>query len=315
VPRSLLAVLAIALALAGCGSSDDSSSEAGGTATRTVTDLTGTRVEVPAEPKRVVAAGETELDAALALGVKPVATIGGRGQQGPPRYLGARAAGIPLVGDVTGPIPDRVLEHDPDLILLQFEGDPKVLEQLRKIAPVVVTGQEAGDWKKDFTRTAEALNRAGEGRKLMAEYDDRARQASQELGDHASETVSIVRWDPKQPAFIPESVFASRVVTEDLGLERPPRQRGKRPAHSSPVSLENLSVLDGDRMFVGTLTTDGPDVKALEAAEGTPAFRALDAVKEDHVTRVDGSYWGSRGGLLAAGKVIDDVTGAMNGGS
>jgi iron complex transport system substrate-binding protein len=219
------------------------------------------------------------------------------------------------VGDVTGPVPDRVLEHDPDLILLQFEGDPKVLEQLRKIAPVVVTGLVAGDWKKDFMRTAEALNRAEKGRQLMAEYDETAEQARRDLGASARETVSIVRWDPKQPAFIPESVFASRVVTEDLGLERPPRQRGKRPAHSSPVSLENLSVLDGDQMFVGTLTADGPDAKALEAAQTTAAFRALNAVEQDHVTRVDGSYWGSRGGLLAARKVIEDVTGAMNGGS
>lgn len=308
--RSLLALLLMLAALAGCGSDDGSVSSV---ETRTVTDVTGTKVEIPAQPKRVIAAGETELDATLAFGIMPVATIEGRGQQGPPRYLGADAADIPTVGDVVGPVPDRVLEHEPDLILLQFEGDPNVLAQLRKIAPVVVTGREAGDWKADFMRTAVALNKEEKGQRMLDDYAERATEAADSLGPAKADTISIVRWDPKQPAFIPESVFASRVVTEDLGLQRPRAQQGKRPAHSAPISLENLGDLDGDWMFVGTLSTDGPDVEALANVEESAAFKTLGAAQAGHVVRVDGSYWGSRGGLLAARRVIDDVTEAIGG--
>ena len=40
-------------------------------------------------------------------------------------------------------------------------------------------------------------------------------------------------------------------MLSDLGLQRPPAQDREGKGHSEPVSLENLSDIDADYMFIG----------------------------------------------------------------
>ncbi|MCP2163839.1 hypothetical protein [Goodfellowiella coeruleoviolacea] len=49
----------------------------------------------------------------------------------------------------------------------------------------------------------------------------------------------------------------------------------------------------------------------MREAAGQPAYAALKAVRANHFITVDGSVWTSRGGLLAATEVLDDVRAAM----
>lgn len=95
VRRSALLARALAgvLALSGCGSDKKEDGKAGGGDARTVTDAHGKRVSVPAHPKRAVPLSEPTLDAALALGVRPVGTTDGRGQKGVPTHSAGKAGG------------------------------------------------------------------------------------------------------------------------------------------------------------------------------------------------------------------------------
>ncbi|MGX6449185.1 ABC transporter substrate-binding protein [Patulibacter sp. S7RM1-6] len=318
-PRLLLLtlVLALVVALAGCGGSDDDggAAEASAATTRTVKDFAGNAVEVPTAPERVVVVNDELTDDALALGVKPVAISKGQGQDGPPRYLADRVAGIPLIGDVNQPDLDAVLDARPDLIIVSYDFPEGPLagqvDKLRKIAPTFVASDPAKDeWKSTLRQVGVALNREDRAQAWLAKYAARTKEVGAALGKNAGAEVTIARWNPDGPTFMNAGTFASTVVA-DLGLKRPKNQRTEGQGHGESLSLEALGELEADWIFLSSLTADGDDAKALERGVGSKAFKQLDAVRAGHVSQVDGSVWGAAGGALASDVLIADVRKAL----
>ncbi|MDK2125144.1 ABC transporter substrate-binding protein [Parachitinimonas caeni] len=281
-----------------------------GAGNHTVTDALGRSLSVPDQPKRVLALSELDLDALLALQQKPVGTTNGRGQDGPPRYLGTAAQGISSVGAFASPVLDRVIAARPDLILAGGQPDPALLSQLGKIAPTVVSYQLGEDWQTALRRIASLVGQGAQSEGVIAHYQQRLAQTRQRLGHSKGANVSVVRWNPQGPAYMLKDAFASRVLA-DLGLQRPAGQQQPGIAHSPPLSLEALNRIDGDWLFVGTLSAKGQASDALAAARQTPAFQQLQVFKKNRVVEVDGSLWTGLGGPLAALAVLADVEKAL----
>ncbi|GAA2213774.1 amonabactin ABC transporter substrate-binding protein [Nonomuraea monospora] len=303
----LLLTAAAVLTAVACGASSTPATPTGA-AVREVKDATGTLIKVPAAPQRVVTLTQEDLDSVLALGVKPVGITNGQGIDTPPAYLADKVQGIPIVGNLLQPVIDKVVEADPDLILAGDMQDQQVLDQLRKITPAtVVTMAPTDDWKLSFMAVANTLNKLDVAKQVMAAYDARVTEAK---GKVEPAEVSIVRWNPQGPSWMEKRQFAG-FVAADLGLTRPAAQDKDGTAHSMPLSLEALSDIDGDWLFVSTLTADGQ--KTLDEVKQTPAFKELKAVKNDHVVSVNGSVWSTRGAPLAAGIVLDDLVKALSG--
>nr|QIE08480.1 iron compound ABC transporter, periplasmic [Streptomyces sp.] len=302
---------ACALTTTACGSPERAAGadDAAGKTVR-LTDATGTTVKVPAAAKRVVALSEMDLDSALTLGVKPVGLTAGRGQHGAPGYLAERAQGIPVVGAVTGPDIEKVVRSRPDVILAGQTADAQVLKQLRRIAPTVVTVDRTKNWKKSLQLTAKALGKDDAAEKFLTGYDTKVGALKKELGDRAGTSVSVARYSAKGTAVMQQGVFISDVL-KDLGFKRPGVQNEKGEGHSTPISDENLREIDGDWLFIGTLSTAGPDAGLLDKLATKPAYRQLKAVHDKHATMIDGSKWTSLGGAEAAVSVLGDIRKAM----
>ena len=81
--------------------------------------------------------------------------------------------------------------------------------------------------------------------------------------------------------------------------------------HSDPLSLEALSRVDGDWLFVATLDANGAE--ALDQAMQSDAFKRLAVVGNDRVVAVDGQLWTSASGPIAAQAVLDDIEQALEG--
>ncbi|GAA3083738.1 iron-siderophore ABC transporter substrate-binding protein [Streptomyces rectiviolaceus] len=307
--------LASALALSACGSdsSDDTGSgDKGKNSAKdvTVTDASGAEVKVPANPKKVIALSEMDLDSALALKVKPVGLSAGRGQKGAPEYLADQAKDIPVVGAVTGPDIEKVLQAKPDVILAGQLADQQVLKQLKAIAPTVVTIDRTKDWKKSLEITGKVLGKSNEADAFLKDYDTKAAAVKKNLGDNAGASVSVARYSAKGTAVMQQGVFISDVL-KDLGFKRPGIQNKKGEGHSTPLSDEDLKQIDADWLFIGTLGSKGPDADLFEELKGKAAYKQLDAVKKNHTTEIDGSKWTSLGGPQAAVSVLEDVEKAM----
>ncbi|MDP5008500.1 MAG: ABC transporter substrate-binding protein, partial [Glaciimonas sp.] len=232
-------------------------------------------------------------------------------QTGMPLYLGNAVAGIATVGNCGSPVLALVIAAQPDLILIGSMPDPDLLAQLNKIAPTVITYKQGESWQVAFRRIADIVGRSPQAAALLDTYQQRAATLRNKLGAQANATVSVVRWNPKGPAYMLKDAFASLVLA-DIKLQRPVAQMQPGVAHSPPLSLEALSKIDADWLFVGALNTAQAN-DALAAARQSPAFRQLGAVQKNHMVAVDGSLWTSPGGPLAALAVLSDVEKAMLG--
>lgn len=281
-------------------------------AERSMVDAAGRTVVLPAQPQRVLALSEIDLDSLLALKLKPVGATNGRGQSAMPHYLGSAVSGIASVGNFGSPVLDLVIGAQPDLILVGSLPDPELLAQLSKIAPTVVSYKQGENWQLALRRIAAVVGRNAEAEALLSTYQRRADSVRAKLGVQANATVSVVRWNPQGPAYMLKDAFASLVLT-DVKLRRPAAQMQAGVAHSPPLSLEALSRIDADWLFVGTLNTSQAN-DALAAARQSPAFRQLGAVQKGHMVAIDGSLWTSPGGPLAALAILSDIEKAMLGG-
>ncbi len=296
---------------------------ADGTPFRVIEDVRHDAVAVPVQPKRVVTLSEPPLDGALALGVKPVGSVNGRGQTTMPNYLLDLAEGIPSVGTVAQFNFEAIADLEPDLILTYASGgnNPESIAIMEKIAPVYFIGYAGAEWKTTFRNVANALNEQDAAEKLLDDFDAYATKVKDELyaAGFEDETFSIVRWQGSNASLILKELPPGMAL-EAIGLKRPPSQDKEGRGHSEPISLENLSDADADYMFFGTLggsSVDNPvaggtaDVsgaqKAYEEAQGVPGFRDLTAYKEGHVILVDGSLWTSTGGPILMRKIIEFV--------
>ncbi|MFG3281366.1 ABC transporter substrate-binding protein [Streptomyces sp. NPDC048111] len=316
--QAVAALGAAALLLTGCGSDSgsdkgdkgkDAAKDAGAPASRTVKDATGRAVQVPTAPQRIVTLTQEDLDAVLSLGIKPVGITNGQGLAKPPAYLADKVQGIDVVGNLLQPVMDKVVAAKPDLILAGDLQDEQVLKQLREITPAtLVTMAPTDDWKLSLRGIGNAVNKLADANKVIADHESAAKAAGEKLGANKGAALSIVRWNPDGPSVMDTKQFASGVAQE-MGLKRPAGQNKDGNAHSPSLSLEKINEIDGDWLFLSSLTSDGE--KALKDVQAKPAYSELGAVKKNHVVTVDGSVWSTRGGPLASGVVMNDITKAL----
>ena len=173
ISRALVAApLALALGLAACGSGDDSTDDTttGGGAAGfpvTISHAFG-ETTIDDTPTRVVAWGWGSADAAIALGVVPVAipfqSYGGDANGVLPwiaEKLDETGAEVPTVlPDAQEPPFDEIAAAAPDLILAVYSGiDQEQYDLLNKIAPTVAYPDEAWatPWRDLITTVGTAL--------------------------------------------------------------------------------------------------------------------------------------------------------------
>lgn len=211
----LVAAAAILCGLTGCGvfASGGSTENA---AERVVKDIDDAEVRVPDNPSRVVALSEPTLDAALALGVTPVGTVSGRGQNSVPGYLADKAKDIPLVGGIGDLDYEKISSLEPDLIIVDgtsVNNRPDVLEILRQIAPLVFCGYAGGPWELNFDTTARALNLEAKGEEVKSAFRDKVSKGRAQLAPtYGDKTFSIVRWQGSGPSLILKELPAGQVL-------------------------------------------------------------------------------------------------------
>lgn len=296
---------ALSLGLTACGSSGSGDSAGGSDASSSSAAKGGKRkldtafgaVEVPAEPKRIIALGDTALDTALSLGITPVGTSSSRGGTTAPAYL--KADGIPLVATVKEPNIEAILKTNPDLILTSSGVEKSRYDQLSAVAPTVVP--KSGDWRSVLGVYGEALGHKDDLTTKLDALDKRAAKA----GEGKNGSAVVMRWMPNGPIVMNTTNMPGEMLKKAGAATLPIADGLGAQPHSDPLSLENLNKADADRVFVATLNAEGE--KALETARKQEAFTRLKAVGTNQLMGVDGQVWSSSSGPIAAEKVVEDI--------
>lgn len=302
LPR-LLALAAATLALASCGSGDDSSTEATKTAAAgafpaKVEHRFGTTT-VSSAPERIVVVGLTEQDTVLALGEKPVATTEWYGEQPYAVWPWARAA----LGDAKPTVLkssdgfdfERIAGLAPDLIVGTNSGMKQAdYDKLSKLAPTIAAGKGGTDyfspWSEQVLLIAEALGKKEQGQALIDGVKQRYAQVAAEHPEWKGKTATFA-----QNAFYDGELFVypDGLNTEFLtylGFTINPKVTAlaKAKGEQVGVSAERLDVIDAD---VIVFATESPE--DVEKLEKVPTFNKLDAVRENRAVFTDGTLAGA----------------------
>lgn len=273
------------------------------------------KVEVPDSPARVVTLYEGALDASVAVGVTPIGAIATRGGNEVATYMSEHidTRQLEMVGVARETNIEAVLRLQPDLILATPQLPEEQYRLLSRIAPTVVpesNGLSRENWKAESRLYGQALGKEAEVDEVLESVEQRAAELNQRLSEaQVSGTAYLARWMPAGPMVMSSELFATGVLAstgisvEDEGLVK------EGSAHSDILSLENLSMIDGDWLFLATLNDEGQ--QALDAAEQSSAFTRLNVVQQGHVVPVNGQVWSSASGPLAAQAILDDIEEAL----
>ena len=294
-PRlSLLALLAsLVVALAACGSDDESGGGASAaTTTASTAATTGAfpvkientlgAVEVEQAPQRVVALDFASADAALALGVTPVAIARvDYAEGGIQPWTRAALDGQPLpelITTSTGYPVERIAAQRPDLILAtNAYGVGEVWDELNQIAPVVAfgTGEGQDTWQEATERIGTALGRADEARRLIAETEQQVADARRANPAFEGKTIAFFNVVDRTAWAIDEPSDFSIKFLSDLGFVLSPQIERLRGAEGrAQISAERFELLDADVM-IGT----SPSPAELDGLAANPLFARLPAVR------------------------------------
>ncbi|MCG6134591.1 MAG: iron-siderophore ABC transporter substrate-binding protein [Nostoc sp. LLA-1] len=256
---------------------------------------------VPSNPQRVVTFSLPTLGNALTLGVKPLGStyIDMLGEN---TYLEGKVDGIQSLG-ISAPNLEKILLLKPDIII-GWDAESQFYPLLSKIAPTVLFNWQNKTWRDLFDFVTLVLGKQEAAEQAWKYYYQRVEKLKAALGNrYQNQEISLVFLAPGVIFSEGKNSFPDSIL-KDAGLQRPKSQDVIVPFTQIYFSLEELEKVDGDILFVGTLTDD--DQKFIEELKQKPLWKKLRAVQQNHVYSMDYLTWRA-GNLLAADAVIDDL--------
>ncbi|QES42293.1 iron-siderophore ABC transporter substrate-binding protein [Streptomyces venezuelae] len=297
-----------ALALAACGSSDSDGTAAGSGETHTVKTAMGD-VNVPVDPRRVVVLDTAELDSAITLGVKPVGSTHVEASSGFPGYLPKdEVSGIKDVGEMMTPNMEAIAALKPDLILTSKIRHAAKYDQLKAIAPTVMTETTGYPWKENFQVHADALGRRAEAKKVVADYRAHTRKVTKAIGGPAKAEqtkVNVLRFIEGADIRLYGDRSYIATLLKDVGLGRAPISAKAKDGFSYDLSPEKIDLADTDVIFRSTY---GDPKKSKETQTvGSGLWKNMRAVKSGNVHTVDDELWIQGIGYTAADRILAEM--------
>ncbi|UYM03994.1 iron-siderophore ABC transporter substrate-binding protein [Solicola gregarius] len=302
-PVAAVAALAGLLVLSACGSSDDGDSDSAppdGSAAYPVTieHALGTTT-IDSEPTRVVTWGFGSTDAALALGVVPVAipqqTYGGDDDGVLPwikEKLADMDAETPTMltnqqGSDEIPL-EEIAAANPDVILANYSGLTQAdYDTLSDLAPTVAYPDQpwATPWRDVVRTVGTALGKKPEAEKLITDTERVVADKAAEHPELKGKTVAAV-WDTGDAFYVYKPADPRVEFLTDLGLKSAPSVDELSTDESTfyyTMSYEELDKLTSD-ILLSYADSDDAAQTFLDA----PYAQGMEQVKSGHVASMTG---------------------------
>lgn len=285
--------LVLAVILASCANKSPANLSREGT--RLIEHAAG-ETPVPENPKRVVTLDYGALESAIALDIKPVATILNGNLSEQPTYLRPHLEGVQSLGFGNQANLEKIARLNPDLIIGCECYSGGVYQQLSQIAPTVLTEDVAQQWRENFLFYGEVFGKPEQAQATL----NQLQQQLDTLNPPEEIEVSVARMFPSHVRLYLKDSFSGQIL-EMVGLKRPPSQTIND--YQKEISKERWDMIDGDILFIITIGEEAE--KALDKFENDPLWSQLEVVQRDRAYPVQGYWVGS--GVLAAQEVINDL--------
>jgi iron complex transport system substrate-binding protein len=258
---------------------------------------------VPDRPQRVIALDIPTLGDALALGIKPIASVV-YFDDAPP-YLANHLKTIENLGKEEQINLEKIVALQPDLIIgIKYVAE-SIYPQLSQIAPTVLDEWKGyPSWRDHFDFVAEVLEKTEEAKQIWENYYARIDALKTAIGDRLQDLeISFVHICCGTIDIDSKNSFNGSILA-DVGLRRPPAQAVPIAGGITSLSEERLMDIDGDILFVATDKEESS--QKLESLKQNPLWTKLRAVQQKRVYPVNYPTWRD-GNPLAADAVIDDL--------
>ncbi len=255
---------------------------------------------------RVVVLDTDVLDSALTLGITPVgAALPARDARYPDYWPTSRTAGIRLVGPAGAPDLPTVRALRPDLILSNQARDGDRYDQLRELAPTVLTQTTGAPWKANFQLHAQALSREAAAAAFVGSYQKHTGQVVQALSAAklSGRKVSLVRFVEGGGIRLFGRQSFPGTVLSDAQVGRPDAQNVDQSDFEIP--LDQIAKADGDLLLYATY--GDPERAGTDAALASPGWQALAAVKAHRAFPVDDQLWFQGIGYTGANYMLEEL--------
>jgi iron complex transport system substrate-binding protein len=261
---------------------------------------------IPNNFKRVIILHPDDLVNSIALGVIPIAKTEITGFP-TPKYLEGKLPELESVGGFDAPNLEKILQLKPDLII-SHSRLKQIYDKLSHIAPTVTINNDFPPppffWKERLNTLAVILNKEEKSNQLMDDYGKRVNEIKEKLGDSVnSMEVSVANTSSEYGIWAYGESHYSGSVLSDIGLKRPPSQRGDF-FYIENISLEKISDIDGDVLFFVSWERED-DKTTLDKLKQNPLWNQLNVVQLDRVHLV-GTHWHSSD-IFAINAILDDI--------
>ena len=267
-----------------------------------------------AAPKRVVA---IEWDTVENLHMLGMAPVGAADMKGYDTWVAApRPRGMKDIGSRQSPSIERIAALRPDLIVVPDYRSTTNLNQLKKIAPVLVThpypasGSQLSAMITDFRRLAAAVGRKARGEQVLQDLSNTLARAKTKLKQNGRAGATVAIATPGGTSSAP----AIRMFTTNSAAADVVRRLGLKDGWSgsarygfATVGLEALSRVNGWLAFVYPPQFE----RQVAGITKTSAYKRLPAVKAKRVRTLGGTTWlfgGPRSTMLFADRLANSLT-------
>ncbi|USG66193.1 ABC transporter substrate-binding protein [Brevibacillus ruminantium] len=285
--------LLLVLAMVGCGNgnANQKTSEAVGanahpSGVRAYKHSMGETL-IPVKPEKVVTL--QYVSQMLSVGVKPI---------GAPEFLlenmGEVAKGIESVGDIDKFNYEKILSLEPDLIIAG-DVEKDTYEKLSGIAPTVVIPWMDYDMPEHVKVIGDILNRQAEAEAWQKSFEAKVQAAKEKIQGTLTDGQKVAIYNIRPKEFY---VYGVRnfgfTLYKSLGLTPPDPVRKeieKDPNFwATPITLEMLPEYAADYIFITTFQ-DGDSKRHYDEIKKSALWKALPAVKNNHVFEIDFDRW------------------------
>lgn len=254
------AAVLLAAVLSGCASTAEPEAESTAVATegwpRTIQTDDG-ELELDTQPQRIVSTSTTLTGALLAVGAPVVASAataanidGLSDDQGFFSQWSdeAKAAGVEKLYENAAPNIEKAAEYEPDLILVSKNSGDSVMDQvdqLRKIAPVLVVDYSGASWEDVTRKVAEATGHEEAADKVIADFEAHLADAKTKITLPEGDTSALIVFgDGSGAAALTEQSPQVQVMTS-LGFTMAPipdSVKGDTSMGADRLDMVNLSM-------------------------------------------------------------------------
>jgi len=236
----------------------------------------GQEVEIPVNPKRIVA--DQYLGSFIALGISP---IGAPGLHWNNPYIADQLNGVEDIGDVTGSL-EKVIDLQPDLIITGASADDARYQQLSKIAPTLsVPYGILKNAYEELTYFGELFGKEKEAKAWLEEYDRRIAAAREKAFKAVPEGASfsiLELADKSVYAYGDNFGRGGQAVYQALGF-KPPAGIAAEIMEKQWASISNEALPQYAGDYIVLTSND----HTLEDVKVDPIWGTLDAVRNDRV--------------------------------